>query len=237
MAVAGPPRGAHLRVDLVIPLERVLTGGKETVTITRPGRCPQRAGSGAVPGTAVHSCPDRGGTGPSPQLAAAEGGGPAADYLPGLRRCRAGRAVGKVTICIPRGVPAGTTLRLAGRGLPSSVSGGPPGDAYVVIRTGTDPRFIRAGADLWYDLHMGVPGAALGTTAAVPAFDGEAHVRVPPGTQPGDVLTVKGKGLPRFHGHGRGSLNATVIMDIPRRLSPRQRAADGSVPSGWPKPG
>ena len=84
-------------------------------------------------------------------------------------------------------------------------------------------RFTRAGADLWYDLHIGIPEAVLGSTAAVPALDGEAHVPAPPGTQPGDVLRVKGKGLPRFCGHGRGSLNVTVIVDIRRRLSPRQR--------------
>jgi len=129
----------------------------------------------------------------------------------------------KVTIRIPRGVPEVTALRLAGRGMPSPVPGGPPGDAYVIIRTGADPRFTRAGADLWYELHIGVPDAVLGSTAAVPALDGEARVPVPRGTQPGDVLRAKGKGLPRFRGHGRGSLNATVIVDIPRRLSPRQR--------------
>jgi len=93
----------------------------------------------------------------------------------------------------------------------------------VIIRTGADPRFTRAGADLWYDLHIGAPDAVLGTTAAVPVPDGQAHVRVPPGTQPGDVLPVTGKGLPRVRGHGRGSLNVTVIVGIPRRLSPRQR--------------
>ena len=57
----------------------------------------------------------------------------------------------------------------------------------------------------------------------MPALGGQARVRVPPGTQPGDVLTVRGKGLPRFRGHGRGNLNVTVVVDIPRQLSPRQR--------------
>ena len=128
-----------------------------------------------------------------------------------------------VTIRIPPGIPEGAILRLAGHGMPSFVPGGPPGDAYVSMRTHADPRFTRAGADLWYDLHIQAPDATLGVTTAVPVLQGQARVRVPPGTQPGSVLRVGGRGLPRYGGHGRGSLNLTVILDIPRQLSPRQR--------------
>ena len=70
----------------------------------------------------------------------------------------------------------------------SPAGGGRPGDAYVIIHTGDDPRFTRAGADLWHDLHIQAPDAALGVTTAVPAPGGQARVRVPPGTQPGSVL-------------------------------------------------
>jgi len=72
-------------------------------------------------------------------------------------------------------------------------------------------------------LHIQAPDAALGITAAVPVPEGQARVRVPPGTQPGSVLRVEGRGLPRYGGHGRGSLNLTMILDIPQRLSKRQR--------------
>ena len=191
-AAAGPPRGADLRVDLVIPLRRVLAGGKQTVTISRPRRCPR-------------ACPDCGGTG---QPTTASRRGPVAvrqvTTCPAFRGrgqvidqpCRAcdgtGQAVqvDNVAIRVPRGVPEGTALRLAGRGMSSPVPGGPPGDGYVIIRTGADPRFTRAGADLWHELHIGVADAVLGSTAAVPALDIEAHVPVPPGTQPGDVLPI-----------------------------------------------
>src|SRR5207342_3201098 len=94
---------------------------------------------------------------------------------------------------------------------------------YVSIRTRADPRFTRAGADLRHDLHIQAPDAVLGVTTAVPVPEGQVRVRVPPGTQPGSMLRVAGKGLPRYGGHGRGSLNLTVILDIPRQLSPRQR--------------
>ena len=129
----------------------------------------------------------------------------------------------EVTVRIPRGIPDGTALRLAGRGMPSPAPGGPPGDAYVIIRTLPDPLFVREGAHLWHVLHIGVPDAVLGTTSSMPALDGQVQIPVPPGTQSGAVLAIEGKGLPRYHGHGRGTINVTVIVDIPQQLSPRQR--------------
>jgi molecular chaperone DnaJ len=237
-AAAGPQRGEDVHMDLVIALDEVLTGGNHAVTIRRPGPCPWCAGSGSRPGTAPRRCPGCGGTG---QRAVASrhgplmvrqvttcpecgGGGRVIDQP--CPACEAsGTAVREetVTIGIPPGIPEGAALRLAGRGLPGPMPGDPPGDAYVSIRTRADTRFTRAGADLWHDLHLQAPDAVLGVTTAVPVPGGQARVRVPPGTQPGSVLRVAGKGLPRYGGHGRGSLNLTVILDIPRQLSSRQR--------------
>jgi molecular chaperone DnaJ len=237
-AAAGPQRGGDVRLDLVLSLDEVLTGGDHAVTIRRPGPCPRCAGSGTRPGTAPRRCPGCGGTG---QQAVASRHGPllvrqvtTCPQCQGRgqvidRPCPACKARGTavreetVTIGIPPGIPEGAMLRLAGHGLPSPVPGGPPGDAYVSIRTRADPRFTRSGADLRSDLHLQAPDAALGVTAAVPVPGGQARVRVPPGTQPGSVLRVAGQGLPRSGGHGRGSLNLTVVLDIPRQLSPRQR--------------
>ena len=239
MAAGRRPRGEDLRMDLVLSLEQVLAGGKQAVTISRPGRCPQCAGSGSSPGTAPRSCPECGGTG---QRAMASRHGPL--MVRQVTTCPAcggrghvidqpcptcqatGRAVQEdtVTIRIPPGVREGTTLRLAGRGSQSSAPGAPPGDAYVTIRTRTDPRFTQVGADLWYNLYIQVPDATLGTTATIPALDGQARIRIPPGTQSGTVLRIEDKGLPRNPGYGRGSLNVTVIVDIPRQLSPWQRS-------------
>ena len=250
-AAAAPQRGQDVRLDLVLSLDEVLAGGNHAVTIRRPGPCPQCAGSGSGPGTTPRRCPGCGGTG---QRAVAGRHGPllvrrviTCPECGGRGRlidqpCPACAASGRalreetVTIRIRPGIPEGATLRLAGHGMPGPMPGGPPGDAYVRIRTRADPRFTRAGADLWYDLHIQAPDAALGVTAAVPVLQGQARVRVPPGTRPGSVLRLGGKGLPRYGGHGRGSLNLTVILDIPRQLSPRQRqlyeqlrAEDGGI--------
>ena len=193
-AAAAQP-GGDVHLDLIISLEEVLTGRNHAVTIRRPGPCPQCQGRGCV---IDQPCPACGASG------------------------RAMRT-DQVTIRIPPGIPEGATLRLAGRGMPGPVPGGPPGDAYVRIRTRADPRFTREGADLWSDLHIQAADAALGVTAAVPALQGQARVWVPSGIQPGSVLRVEGRGLPRYEGHGRGSLNLTVILDIPRQLSSRQK--------------
>jgi molecular chaperone DnaJ len=235
---AGPQRGEDVHLDLAISLDEILTGGKQAVAIRRRGPCPRCAGSGAEPGTTPRPCQDCGGTGQRAvvsrhgplvvrQVAACpecEGRGWVIDQP--CPACEAsGRALREenVTIRIPPGIPDGATLRLAGRGMPSSLPGGSPGDAYVSIRTRADPRFTRDGADLWHDLHIQAPDAALGITAAVPLLEGQVRVLVPPGTQPGSVLRVGGRGLPRYSGHGRGSLNLTVIIDIPRQLTGRQR--------------
>jgi molecular chaperone DnaJ len=237
-AAAGPLRGQDVRLDLVVSLDEVLTGGNHAVTIRRPGPCPQCAGSGSGPGSGPRRCPGCGGTG---QRALASRHGPllvrqvtTCPQCQGRGRvidqpCPACAASGTVlreetvTIRIPPGIPDGTTLRLAGRGMPSPVPGGPPGDAYASIRTRADPRFIRDGADLWSGLRIQALDAALGVTAAVPVPGGQVRVRVPPGTQPGSVLRVEGGGLPRYGGRGRGSLNLTMILDIPQQLSTRQR--------------
>src|SRR6516162_1013992 len=113
--------GSDVHLDLVVSLEEVLAGGTQEVTIRRPGPCPQCRGWGRAIG---RPCPACGASG---------------------RDMRGD----KVTIRIPPGIPEGAMLRLAGHGMPSPVPGGPPGDAYVSIRTRADPRFTREGTDLW----------------------------------------------------------------------------------------
>ena len=237
-SAAGPLRGEDVRLDLVISLDKVLTGGEQAVMIRRLGSCPQCAGSGSRPGTAPRRCPGCGGTG---QQAVASRHGPVMVHrVTTCRQCHGqgmlidqpclgcagtGRAVQeeKVTIRVPPGIPEGAVLRLAGRGMPSPVPDGAPGDAYVTIRTRADSRFRRKKDDLWYDLHVQAPDAALGITVAVPGPGRPTRLLVPPGTQPGAILRVKGRGLPRYDGHGRGALNVTVIVDIPRQLTSEQR--------------
>jgi DnaJ-class molecular chaperone len=93
----------------------------------------------------------------------------------------------------------------------------------VVVRTQSDPRWTRAGADLWQNLHISVADAALGTTTRIRALVGDVKVRIAPGTQTGTLVRIPGKGLPRYRQPGRGNLNVTVTVDFPQQTTPVQR--------------
>ncbi len=228
-----------VRQDLTISLEEVMTGVDRVVAVRRPGPCPQCAGSGSRPGTIPLRCQHCDGTGRR-TMASRQGpfligqvttvcpecagrGRIVVDPCPVCRARGWATRTEKITIRIPPGVPEGAILKLAGTGRPSPTPGGPTSDVYVSIHARTDPLFERVGADLWHDLHIHASDAALGVTAAVPLPGGKARVRVPPGTQPGTVLRVAGKGLPRYDEDGRGNLQLKVVVDIPRRLEPPQR--------------
>lgn len=234
----GPPRGSDLEVSLEIPLERVARGGEETVRVTRLRPCPACGGSGARPGTAPRPCEACAGTGQR-VLTRREAGVTVQQISPcpacGGRGTRidqpcpecGGRGLvaheEALSVRVPVGVEDGTVLRLAGRGLPSPVPGGAPGDLYVRVHAAPDPRFKRKGADLWRTETIEVADAVLGTTLEVPTLEGSATVTVPAGTQPESVLRLRAKGLPAFGGRRRGDLYLRLRVRVPDRLDPEER--------------
>jgi molecular chaperone DnaJ len=128
----------------------------------------------------------------------------------------------RVSVEVPPGVPDGQRVRVAGRGH-AGERGGPPGDLIVVVRVREDERFLRDGDDLVTVLDVPFALAALGTTLDVPTLDGDVPLDVPAGTQPGETLLLRGRGMPRL-GRGRpGDLRVVVNVAVPRRLSRRQR--------------
>jgi molecular chaperone DnaJ len=236
----GPARGPDLEVPLEVTLERVATGGEETVRVTRPGACGACGGSGARAGTRPRACETCGGTGQ--HVASRREAGITVQQISICPGCHgrgqiidqpcpecAGRgqaaAEEALGVKIPPGVEDGTVLRIPGRGLPSPEPGGGPGDLHVLVRTAPDSRFERDGADLWRVETVEVAEAALGTTLGVPTLDGPATVTVPPGTQPDSVLRLRAKGLPGPGGRGRGDLYLRVRVHIPGELGPEERDA------------
>jgi molecular chaperone DnaJ len=123
---------------------------------------------------------------------------------------------------VPAGIGDGQRIRLAGRGH-AGEQGGPPGDLYVLIRVADDERFVRDGDDLVTVVDVPAPLAALGTTIAVPTLDEPIELEVPPGTQPHDTLTLRGKGMPALRRGRHGDLRVVVNVMIPRRLTAEQR--------------
>lgn len=230
----GPRRGRDLAVELVIPLERVVTGGEETVGVARLEPCPECQGSGAQAGTQPRPCKTCEGTGR--KTTRRREGGVMFQQIATCPDCTGrGQFIDKpcpqcngrgeveheekLTVQIPAGIEDGVTLRLAGRGMASEDPKSEPGDLLVLVRSQPDQRFQRRGEHLWRVETLEVADAALGTSLAVPTLDGEMSVTVPPGTQPDSVLRLQGKGLPRLGGREPGDLFLRLQVHVPERLS------------------
>ncbi|HEY0665231.1 MAG TPA: molecular chaperone DnaJ [Gallionella sp.] len=235
----GPARGANIEVELRIPLERVASGGDETVRLRRPAACPACHGTGSEGSSAPITCAACKGTGRITHSSqekehiliqqittcpACHGRGSIIEH-PCLQ-CRGSGEIEQqeeLTIKVPQGVEEGMALRIPGKGMPSPDQGGVTGDLFVMVRTREDPRFERIGSDLLRHETIPLTDAVLGTKLEVPTLDGSASVTIPPGTQPGDVLRLKDKGLPEF-GNGRhGELYLRIAVKVPDKLSPEER--------------
>ena len=115
-----------------------------------------------------------------------------------------------------------TQSQMAGQSSQSE-PGGQPGDLYVIVRSRPDPRFERHGADLWRVASIGIPDAVLGGKIKVPTLGGPVEVKIPPGTQPDEVLRLRGKGLPVFGARMRGDINIRLQVRVPEKLSREEK--------------
>ena len=238
----GPARGGDLEVRLTIPLEQVNSGGEQTVRFSRPVTCPNCHGTGAKPGTEPRKCAACNGTGQqvTTRKESKEQGTISFQQISTCPVCN-GKGIfidspcetchghgevneeDKLKVTIPAGVDENTALRIPGHGLPSRDPSGAPGDLYVIVRSKPDTRFERHGADLWRLETIEIPDAVLGTTLNVPTLDGPVEVKVPAGSQPDEVLRLKGKGLPVFGAPMHGDLNIRLQVHIPQKLTSEEK--------------
>ena len=128
----------------------------------------------------------------------------------------------EVSVKIPKGIPTGKKLRLAGKGMPGR-NGGPPGDLYLQISVRDHPIFTREGDDLVVEKEVSFSEAVLGTTVEVPTLEGKKRVKVPPGTQSHTKMRLKGLGLSRFQKEGKGDELVKVIVLVPKRVSEKSK--------------
>jgi molecular chaperone DnaJ len=234
----GPRRGRDLAVELAIPLERVVTGGEETVRVARLQACPDCHGSGAQTGTQPRPCKTCESTGR--KTTRRREGGVMFQQITTCPDCAGrGQLIDKpcsqcngrgeveheeqITVQIPAGVEDGMTLRVAGRGEASEDPQSEPGDLLVLVQSQPDQRFERRGEHLWRVETVEVAYAALGTSLVVPTLDGQMSVTVPPGTQPDSIVRLSGKGLPRLGGGERGDLFLRLQVHVPERLSSEEQ--------------
>ena len=233
----GQVQGADVVVGVTIDLAQAARGKTVEVTYESDVRCERCHGNGAEPGTPIVTCPRCHGSGQLQAVSRTAFGQlvrtAVCDVCGGDGRvpeqpCSVCAGEGKVResrtlhVDVPAGIADGQRIRLSGRGHAGD-HGGPSGDLYVVVRVRADERFVRDQEDLHTVIDVPAPHAALGTTVQVPSLDGDIPVEIPAGTQPGEVISLRSRGLPPL-GRGRtGDLHVHVNVVIPRRLSREQR--------------
>ena len=231
-------RGSDLQYSVNVEFEEAAFGAEREQEVRRTEVCRKCQGDRSEPGSQAVACPNCGGSGEIRrgsqsifgqfvQVSACnkclgEGKVVSAPCL----QCK-GRGTEvrrrKLAVSIPAGIESGTQIRLTGEGEPG-MNGGPPGDLYVSVRVKPHKLFRRDGYDIVHPQVINVAAAALGTTLKVPTLDGEADVEVPPGTQTGDVIRLRGDGVPYLgRENQRGDHLITMVVQTPRRLDENQR--------------
>ncbi len=233
----GAARGGDVAAEAEIELSEAARGVSREVLYEVAVPCGRCGGDGAEPGSGVAACPTCGGSGRIRQVSRSVFG----DFVrtQGCGRCGGsgqivehpcercegdGRELEerRLDVAIPPGIHDGQRIRITGEGHRGS-GGARAGDVYVLVRVKTDPRFIREGDDIYSTVELTLTDAALGTTVTVPMLDGETQLEFAPGTQPGELRVLRGRGMPVLQGFGRGDQRVLVNVLVPHRLTDRQR--------------
>jgi molecular chaperone DnaJ len=233
----GHARGADLAATVEIDLVDAAHGAKREVPFEVAVTCSHCGGDGAEPGTEITACPTCNGSGRLQQVSRSVFGEfvrtQACPTCAGSGRriehpCTvcggAGRVVEERTLDveIPPGIHHGQRIRLSGEGH-AGLLGGRAGDVYVEVRIRPDERFVREGDDVYTTVDLTFTQAALGATLTIPTLDGEEELELPPGTQPGEVVVLRGRGMPVLQRRRRGDQRILVNVLVPRRLNDEQR--------------
>ena len=236
-ATRGAGRGGDAAVRVQIELADAYAGVQRTVELDVAAACDRCGGDGAEPGTTPVTCPTCGGTGRVQQVSRSVFGefvrtgacpgcsGSGRVIETPCERCEGqGRTIGPKTleVEIPAGIHDGQQIRLRGEGH-AGANGGPAGDVYVEVLVSRDERFERDGNDILAQVDLTIVQAALGDTVSVPTLDGDVELEFEPGTQPGEVRVLRGKGMPVLQRYGRGDQRVLVNVSVPRRVNDEQR--------------
>lgn len=230
---AGPTRGYDLETSVELNLNEVAKGTEKTIEFTRQDICDDCTGTGSAKGSGPGRCPACGGTG---QIARGGGffqmvstcrqcGGTGQVITNPCKKCRGTGSEPKkriVTIKIPPGVHEGQGIRVAKEGEPSRNSG-PRGDLYCYVRVKPHEFLQRDGNNLIVIVPISFTQAALGATIEVPSLNGTKQLKIPPGTQYGSTFRIKGQGLPDIRTHRTGDQLVQVIIEIPTKLTSKQK--------------
>lgn len=232
-------RGADIEYSINLDFKEAVFGVEKEISIKKKDKCDVCSGTGAKPGTTPKTCSKCGGTG---QIKVQKNtilgsmmtvttcdkcNGSGKTIESPCHKCNGTGTVRKtktIKINVPAGVDTGNVIPIRGEGEPG-VNGGPSGDLYINIRVAPDHTFKRRGFDIYIDTHISFPKAVLGTEIKVPTVDGNVKYEVPTGTQSGTTFRLRNKGVPKVGGRGRGDQYVTVIVDVPKSLSNKQKEA------------
>jgi molecular chaperone DnaJ len=226
------PRGSDLRYDLEISLEEAAEGVTKTISLEKNTICKQCQGKG---GFDFSTCKECHGTGQlrrqtrtpfgifqtTTPCTTCMGKG----EIPS-KRCKECDGEGivedrkELEVGIPKGVDSDARLRIQGEG--EGIKAGIPGDLYIFISIRKHPSFERRNDDLYVNIKISFAEAVMGTEIEVPTIDGKALLKIPAGTQPGTLMSMKGKGMPHLHNPGRGNQLVKVIVEVPTKLNKKQ---------------
>jgi len=242
---AASARGADLLSSVEIELVDAARGVRREVPFQVAAVCGRCGGDGAEPGSAVTHCPTCGGAGRLQHVSRSVFGEfvrtQTCPTCGGSGRriekpCTACEGAGRVLeerrfeVEIPAGIHDGQRIRLSGEGH-AGLPGGRAGDLYVHVHVKPDPRFVREHDDIFSTVDLTMTQAALGAKVAVPTLDGEEELDFPAGTQPGEIVVLRGRGMPVLQGFGRGDHRVLVNVLVPRHLSDEQRRLLGEFDS------
>jgi molecular chaperone DnaJ len=230
-------RGADIAAEVEISLEEAATGVTRSVPVQVAVPCTECGGDGVQPGTSAATCPDCSGSG-RVQLVSRTAFGEfvrsqACRRCDGTGRivehpCESCSGAGRVLeeraldVEVPPGIHDGQRIRLSGEGHAGPL-GGQSGDLYVLVRIHPHDRLVREGDDVYSTVDLTMTEAALGTRVKVATLEGEHELELAPGTQPGEVRTLRGRGMPVLQGFGRGDHRVLVNVAVPLRLTDEQR--------------
>jgi len=231
-------RGSDLRVKVKLNLSEVVNGVEKKIKVKKYVACQYCSGTGAKNGSAHSTCGTCRGSGQVTRIQSTIlGQMQTASVCPTCHgdgkmitdKCNhcAGEGVLRdeevISINIPAGVGDGMQLNVSNKGN-AGRRGGINGDLLVVIQEAPHPELVRDGNDLIYSLFISIPDAALGTHVEIPTVDSKVKIKIDPGTQPGKILRLRGKGLPDVNGYGKGDILVNVNIWTPRHLSSEEKA-------------
>lgn len=230
-------RGKDIKVDFYISFEESIFGGKREIELSKLSRCLHCNGSGGEPGSKMKECPSCLGRGNIQKTQRTflgsftqvtvcpecKGGGRKPEIV--CTQCRGmgvEQKVERLEVYIPKGVREGEILKITGKG-EASLSGGAPGDLHIYLNVLPHKIFRRQGDDVVMQLPIKLSQAILGETIEVDTLDGILRLKIPEGTQSGDILKIRGKGAYSASGYGRGDLLIDIKVEIPRKAGKRVR--------------